>query len=159
MNDFILLPKKIEDVATFWNGTQDDEIQEMFPFDVKSLDEAIENYSKYSTDESTSFGRCIQIDEKYIGDIWAYCIDAETKSGFLSIVIFDKSYWKKGIGSRVMSEFISILRQKYDLTKIEAYTFSKNIASIKCLEKVGFITTEDFEENGIWSKKLTLIIK
>ncbi|MBL6991126.1 MAG: GNAT family N-acetyltransferase [Bacteriovoracaceae bacterium] len=131
----------------------------MFPFDAKSLDESIKNYKKYSTDETTSFGRCIHIDDKYIGDIWAYCIDAQNKSGYLSIVIFNKSYWKKGLGSKVIKDFVNILKNKYDLQKLFAYTFTNNVASIKCLQKVGFETVEDFEEDGVWSKKLVQIIK
>lgn len=44
----------------------------------------------------------------------------------------------------------------YHVKTIGAFTFSDNLASIRVLEKNGFVVMEEFEEDGVLSKYLQL---
>lgn len=88
----------------------------------------------------------------YIGDVWCYAIDeALEKCCFLSIVIFNKDYWNKGLGSEALDEFIQEIKERYQVDTISAFTYKFNIASIKTLEKIGFQCIEEFVEQEISS--------
>jgi RimJ/RimL family protein N-acetyltransferase len=156
MEKLRLLPKTRANVPVFWGAVKDHEIQEMFPFERETLEDALNNFEEYSTDESTGYGRSIWVEENYVGDVWAYCIDTKEKTGLISIVIFNKEFWTKGIGSKALRTFIPAVFKRYPINNLQAYTFSKNVASIKCLGKIGFEIADEFEEDGIWSKRLVI---
>lgn len=69
----------------------------------------------------------------------------------LSIVIFEKELWGKGIGAQATKDFIKEVFNKYDLEKIGAFTYAFNHRSIGLLEKTGFSKIEIFIEDGIES--------
>jgi RimJ/RimL family protein N-acetyltransferase len=70
----------------------------------------------------------------------------------LSIVIFEKELWGKGIANEATKTFIKEVFNKFDIEKIGAFTYSNNYGSKGLLKKVGFLEIETFVENGIESK-------
>ena len=144
--------RELEHIKRFWEVSKDPELQKLFPFQDNTLEEAIEMYEKSLLPDATSYGKTIYVNDCYIGDVWCYCMDERVeKSCFLSIVIFDKDYWNKGIGAKILHEFNQIIAHKYAINKICAFTYKFNIASRRTLEKVGFKVVEEFEENEITS--------
>jgi len=136
-------------VEIFWEQTQDPQIQEMFPSSTSSLSHAIELFEESQQDNATSFGQIILSDNIYIGDIWCYSIDEEDEHhAMLSIVIFDKTYWKRGVASSVIPLFMEDIFSRYRIDAIGAFTFASNLASRKALQKAGFIELESFMEDG-----------
>ncbi len=147
-----LQDRELEHVKRFYEESKDVELQELFPFVENTLEETIDMYKASLEPDSTSYGRIICVDNRYIGDVWCYCIDEkEEKNCFLSIVIFDKLYWNKGLGARALEEFCQEITNRYAIDNICAFTYKHNVASIKTLEKVGFKCIEEFEEEGIAS--------
>jgi RimJ/RimL family protein N-acetyltransferase len=99
LEKLLLKPRTLEHVKIFWEKSQDEEIERLFPFNRGTLSDAIKLYEKSLKPSGRSFGEVIYMDDKYIGDVWCYGIDeAGEKQAFVSIVIFDKTYWDKGIG-------------------------------------------------------------
>ncbi len=136
-------------VEIFWEQTQDPQILEMFPSSTKSLSQAISLFEESLQDEAKSFGRIILADHRYIGDIWCYCIDEENEHhAMLSIVIFDKAYWTKGVASSVIPLFLEDVFSRYRIDSIGAFTFASNLASRKALQNSGFSELESFIEDG-----------
>lgn len=87
------------------------------------------------------------------GDVWCYCIDkAEEPNAMLSYCVFETSCWGRGIASEAVALFLAEVRERYDLRTVGAFTYADNEASIRVLEKNGFSLTEDFFEDGKWSK-------
>ena len=141
-----------EHVVTFWQKTQDEEIQKLFPFSSQSLEQALELYEESLKDGALSYGKVIYYDGKYIGDVWCYCIDeVKEKMAMLSIVIFDKELWGKGIATVATKDFIKEVFRKYDIEKIGAFTYAFNNGSIGLLQKAGFTKVETFMEDGVES--------
>jgi len=136
-------------VQIFWEQTQDPQIQKMFPSSVNSLSQAIKLFEESQQDKAKSFGQIILADNIYIGDIWCYSIDEEDEHhAMLSIVIFDKTYWKRGVASSVIPLFIEDIFSRYKIDAIGAFTFASNLASRRSLQKSGFIELESFIEDG-----------
>lgn len=150
--DIELRSRQMEEVRIYFEKTEDDEINEMLPRSVMSIEQAIENYNKSLLPDASSFGKTIYLDGKYIGDVWCYCIDKnDTPEAMLSYCIFEKTLWGQGIATESVAKFLNEIKQKYDLKSVGAFCFSKNAASLRVLEKNGFVLMETFIENGIQS--------
>ena len=92
-----------------------------------------------------------------IGDVWCYCIDMDDEPNcMLSFCLFELEYWSKGIATTAVKMFIQNICARYHVKTIGAFTFAHNQASIRVLEKNGFVVLEEFEEDGLFSKYLQL---
>ncbi len=150
MKNVLLKPRTLENVKIFWEESQDEELGRLFPFSRCTLDEAIQLYEESLKPDARSYGKTICVDGKYIGDIWCYGIDEiQEKQAFVSIVIFDKSYWGMGIGKQVLSQFVRLVFEEYRIDKLCAFTYRANTRSMGALESVGFRRIEEFEEDGV----------
>lgn len=151
--DIQLKTRTKDHVVTFWEKTQDEEIRRLFPFGAKSLEDALAMFDASQKENASSYGRVIYFQGNYVGDIWCYGIDElDEKIAMLSIVIFEKQLWGKGIASNAGKAFIKDIFDKYDIEKIGAFTYSANFGSIALLKKVGFEEVETFVEDGVESK-------
>lgn len=150
--DIKLKNRTKDHVNIFWERTQDEEIKRLFPFCTKSLDEALFLFEESLKDNALSYGKVIYFEGRYVGDIWCYCIDeSNEKMAMLSVVIFEKEMWGKGIATKATKAFAKEVLNKFNIEKIGAFTYSNNYGSIGLLEKVGFVEKETFVEDGIES--------
>jgi RimJ/RimL family protein N-acetyltransferase len=150
--DIMLKTRTKDHVLAFWERTQDEEIKRLFPFSIESLDKALVLFEESIKENAMSYGKVIYFEGKYIGDIWCYGIDEiNEKMAMLSIVIFEKELWGKGIASEATKAFVKEVFNKFDIEKIGAFTYSNNYGSIGLLKKAGFVEIETFVENGIES--------
>lgn len=154
--DITLCKRTQEHVEIFWRKVQDEEIQRLFPVTIRSLEEALALFAESVGEDADSFGKVIYFDGEYVGDVWCYAIDNHEKVAMLSIVIFAKEHWRKGIATKAARIFIEEVFAKFNLNKIGAFTFANNHGSSALLRKVGFSEIESFEENGIESQYFEL---
>lgn len=152
MENLLFKPRTLEHLKTFWEKSQDEEIERMFPSNRGTLNDAIKLYEETLKPNASSFGQVIYVDDKYIGDVWCYGINEnDEKQAFVSIVIFDKAYWGKGIGKHAIKQFCQLVFEKYTVSKLCAFTYKENKRSIGALERAGFKKIEEFEEDGVLS--------
>lgn len=152
MRNLLLKPRTLNHVKTFWEKSQDEEIERLFPLNRGALSDAIKLYEDSLNPNARSYGKIISVDDKYIGDVWCYGIDeTEEKLAFVSIVIFDKSYWGKGIGKTVLKQFCELVFDRYDVIKLCAFSYKHNEGSTRVLESSGFKIIEEFEEDVVLS--------
>jgi len=149
----VMLKTRTKDhVEVFWEKTQDEEIKRLFPFSVDSLEKALKLFEDSLKEDALSYGKVIYFQGKYIGDIWCYGIDeSNEKMAMLSIVIFEKELWGKGIAAEAAKAFIKEVFNKFNIDKIGAFTYSYNYGSIGLLRKLGFVQMGTFIEEGIES--------
>lgn len=151
--DMILKTRMKEHVITFWDKTQDEAIKKLFPFSIQSLEAALMLFEESLKEHASSYGKVIYYDNRYVGDVWCYCIDEDDeKMAMLSIVVFEKELWGKGIGAEATKIFITEVFNKFNIDKIGAFTYGYNLGSIGLLKKVGFKEIETLTEDGIESK-------
>ena len=152
MGDLLLKQRTLEHVKIFWEKSQDEEIERLFPFNRGTLSDAIKLYEESLKPGARNFGKVICIDCKYIGDVWCYGIDEDNeKQAFVSIVIFDKTYWGKGIGKHALKQFCQLVFERYAVNELCAFTYKDNKRSIGSLESAGFKKIEDFLDDGVLS--------
>ena len=142
-----------ETVRIYFDKAKDKEIKRILPQKAKSVEEAVEEYKKTLLPNAASYGKTIWIDNKYIGDIWCYCIDeSEIPNAMISYCIFDKIYWKKGIATEALHLFMKEISERFQLKSLGAFTYSENTASIRVLEKNDFKCIETMIEDNIESR-------
>lgn len=142
-----------ETVKVYFEKSKYEEIKRFLPQKANSVEEALEDYKRTLLPNATSFGKTIWLDEKYIGDIWCYCIDKNgTPNAMISYCVFDKKYWKKGIATEALRLFIKEIEECFQLKSFGAFTYSENVASIHVLEKNGFKLIETLVEDNVESK-------
>ena len=60
-----------------------------------------------------------------------------------------ESFWGLGIGTEAVSALVPVAFERYDIVRLQAGIFSTNTASMRVLEKCGFIR-EAVHKNAIW---------
>ena len=142
-----------DSVRIYYEKANKTEIKRVLPQKAKTVEEALEDYEQTLLPNAKSFGQTVYADGKYVGDIWCYCIDMNDEPNcMLSFCIFELEYWSKGIATTAVKMFIQNICARYHVKTIGAFTFAHNHASIRVLEKNGFIVMEEFEEGGVLSK-------
>ena len=144
-----------DSVRTYFEKANRPEIKQVLPQKAKNVEEALEDFEKTLLPNATSFGQTVSVDGQYVGDIWCYCINMDNEPNcMLSFCIFELEYWSKGIATAAVNMFIKNICALYNVKIIGAFTFANNNASIRVLEKNGFVVMEEFEEDGVLSKYL-----
>lgn len=150
----IRLGSRTEDtVRTCFEKAQDPRIKAVLPQKAQSVGEALADYRETLLPGAASYGRTILADGVYVGDVWCYAIDPDDEpNAMLSFCLFEAALWGRGISSAAVALFLEDARRKYALKTVGAFCFSDNAASIRVLEKNGFVLREDFVEDGRASK-------
>ena len=139
-------------VRTYFEKANRPEIKQVLPQKAKTVEEALEDYEQTLLPNAKSYGRTVYVDGNYVGDVWCYCIDPDDEpNSMLSFCIFEPEYWSKGIATAAVKMFIQNICARYHVKTIGAFTFAHNLASIRVLEKNGFVLMEEFEEDGVLS--------
>lgn len=148
-----LRERTAETVSVYFTKAQQPEIRQMLPQKATSVEEALADFAKTQLPGATSYGRTIYADRRYIGDVWIYAIDlSDTPNAMLSYCIFEKGMWGKGAATEAVRVFLGEVQEKFGLRTIGAFTYAENAASIRVLEKNGFVLEEEFAEGGVLSQ-------
>ena len=152
-----LRPRTAESVKIYFERANAPEIKRVLPQKAQTVEEALEDYEMTLLPGATSFGLTVWVDGCHVGDVWCYCIDPEEEPNcMISYCIFETSLWSRGIATEAVKMFLRVIREKFPLTTVGAFTFSHNEASVRVLEKNGFALVEEFEEDGVMSKYFQL---
>lgn len=147
-----LRPRTEETAAVYFQKTRNPNIQRVLPQRAKTLDEALEDFHRTQSPDSTSYGRTIWMNGTYVGDIWCYALHSIPEpDAMVSYCIFEPGLWGKGIAGQALAMFLTEISDKFDLKTIGAFTYTANIGSIRVLEKNGFRQKETFVEHGMES--------
>ena len=142
-----------ETVRIYFEKAQEPSIKAVLPQKAQTVEEALADFEQTLRPGAPSFGRTILADGVYIGDVWCYAIDPDDEpNAMLSFCLFEAALWGRGISSAAVALFLEDARRKYALKTVGAFCFSDNAASIRVLEKNGFVLREDFVEDGRASK-------
>jgi len=148
-----LNPRTRETVRIYFEKANTPQIRALLPQKAQTVEEALSDYEQTLLPGATSFGQTIYADGNYVGDVWCYCIDPTDEPGcMVSYCIFDPAYEAKGVATAALAQFLRMIGEIYAVKTVGAFTFSRNTASIRVLEKNGFALVEEFEEDGIASK-------
>lgn len=146
----IALHERTEDtVRIYFEKAQQPFVCSMLPQRATMVDEALADFRRTQLPGANSFGQTIHADGRYVGDVWAYCIDREaTPNAMLSYCVFDPEANGRGIATKAVSLFLEEAAAEYGLLTVGAFTYADNVGSIRVLEKNGFEMRESFVDEG-----------
>ena len=88
-------------------------------------------------DKSTRrYAICLKEKDQYIGNV--YLTDINGDSAVEQIFIGEKELWGKGIATRARAALYEIAKKEFGIVRIESHIRTRNIASIKSINKLGF---------------------
>ena len=93
---------------------------------------------KYRYGEPSSWGIVWDAEEKVIGTIGFMWIQPENAAAEVGYSLA-RRFWNRGIMTRAVEEICQIAFDKLELIRITANVYEPNIASVRVLEKNGFI--------------------
>jgi [ribosomal protein S5]-alanine N-acetyltransferase len=123
-----------------------DNLRDAFPFPY-SLENAVEFIRAAQCCGPDSLFFAIDLKGKAIGSIGAFLKkDVYRKNAEIGYWLGEE-YWGNGIMSFVIEKIAKLIFEKYDITRIYAEPYSRNIGSRQALEKAGFHCEAVLEKN------------
>lgn len=146
-----------ETAAIYFNKTNREIFRRVLPQKARTVEEAVEDFYETQRPGASSYGRTILTGERYVGDVWCYCIDpAGTPGTMVSYCVFERECWSRGVATKALALFLREIGPKFGLSTVGAFTFADNLPSVRVLEKCGFRLMEEFTEEGRASKYFQL---
>ena len=109
------------------------------------MDTLYEELSKFGHSQSSEYIYC---DEKVIGKVNWYYKSPETHWIEVGIRIMDENYWNKGLGTKIMSLWMTKVFERFpEITRLGFTTWSGNLGMMKIGEKLG-LTREATYKNA-----------
>ena len=104
--------------------------------------------SRFKYRDAVSFVVTLKETDAYIGHINLVQFDRSFHFAEVAYII-DPEYWGKGYGTEALGRAVEFLLKDFKVHKIRASVFSKNLASKRVLEKLGFIQEGCLKDNMI----------
>lgn len=85
------------------------------------------------------FAICDKTNDLHIGNIKVDNFDWVSRTCELGVLLGDRTYWGKGIGTEVMQLTLHYAFEQLNIRKVMLAVYANNPAAIKLYEKVGFV--------------------
>jgi len=108
----------------------------VFPTTIEDLKKYIQNIT--SSRNAVMFAVCDKQSDLHIGNIKLDNFDWVNRTCELGLLLGDRSYWGKGVGTQVMELTLKYAFQQLNIRKVVLAVYANNPAAIRLYEKVGF---------------------
>jgi len=137
---YLRLLRESDATQEYCNWLNDPEVNKYLETREATIED-VKKYIKERIDSANCFfmGIFDKKNDKHIGNIKLEPIDWDKKSGITGILIGDKDYWGKGIGTEATKLMVDYGFNELGLKEIELGVISENKAAIKVYENVGFV--------------------
>jgi RimJ/RimL family protein N-acetyltransferase len=110
----------------------------LYPSTLDDLKKFIQQIT--SSRNAVMFAICDKENEQHIGNIKLDNFDWVNRTCELGLLLGDRSYWGKGIGTQVMQLTLRYAFDQLNMRKVILAVYANNPGAIKLYEKVGFKT-------------------
>lgn len=121
-----------EDLPIFFDHQRDPIANRMAAFTARDLEAFMDHWATKVLGDDTVTKRTILFEEEVVGNIVSFETSSERQVGYW----IDRDHWGKGIASRAASLFLTGVDTRRPL---HAHVAKHNVASIRVLEKCGFM--------------------
>jgi RimJ/RimL family protein N-acetyltransferase len=135
--DIILTTFPEEELAAIAKWRSDGEVHRYLRHGYTTLGEVSTWYRDYFSSEANQL-LGILVDNQLIGYCTIEHIDCHNHNCEVGLVIGEKDYWHKGIGSAVIRELLKRAFTALRMHRVEAVIHADNVASIRCFTRAGF---------------------
>ena len=119
--------RSAETVAVYFEKAQHPVIRKVLPQKAQTVEDAVADFKHTQLPGATSYGRTIQCDNRYVGDVWCYAIDrTNTPNAMLSYCVFELDAWGRGVATEAVRLFLVEAQKCFDLRSIGAFTYAEN---------------------------------
>ena len=129
----------------------DNEVKKNITFKCKNIDQLKNDVKKKLNKKDSLFLSIHTKSNKHIGNIFFHNIDLKQNSAYMGILIGDKSWRGKGVGSETINSIVEKILIKKKIYYLFLGVSNKNKIAIKLYKKIGF------KNHGI--KKITRLMK
>lgn len=133
---------EVEDYAEFYAWSCDRDVTQFslssYAYPQSKSDISMWLSTINSSAKTVSFGICCQETDKLIGYAGIASISQLNRCGEYFILIGDKAYWSKGIGTQVTKLITDYGFNTLGLHRIELTAYATNPSAIKAYEKAGY---------------------
>ena len=133
-----LRPVAESDLPILFEHQREPAANEMAAFPAREHDAFIAHWKKILANEAL-IAMTVEVDKCIAGNIVSWTQDDQRKVGYW----IGKEYWGKGVATQVLSMFLRVVTGR----PIYAYVVKHNVASIRVLEKCGFLLQADFKSD------------
>ena len=115
--------------------------------------EELKDFVKEQQRSKTSylFGIYTKTDDIHIGNIKIGGIDPHHKRGSIGLIIGNKEYWGKGIGTKAVKLLLEFVFESLKLNKVTAGMYKNNIGSYKLFKQLGFKEAAHYKEHSMYN--------
>lgn len=93
----------------------------------------------------------IEVDGNHIGNVGLHGIDRANRKASLGIVIGEKEFWSKGLGSDAMHTVLRYAFERLRLHKVNLDVIDYNDRAIRVYERFGFVQ-EGVRRDELWKR-------
>lgn len=151
----ILRPIKMSDAPRFVKWFNDPDVHKFLNYrslTLKQEKQFIAERIKHKPKDRLQL--CIDaVDGTHVGTVALEGISHEQKRAGFGIVIGDKRYWNKGLGTEATKIILDYGFKKLKLHRIELDVYSYNPRAIKVYKKLGFKLEGKKREHAYWKGK------
>lgn len=160
--NLVLLIKEDSPVMVQWLNNQ--EINQFLsmgsqPLTIEQEDIFVEN--AYKNDARIVFGIWHKKDQKLIGNTGLHSINQLHQTASFGIVVGDKDYWSKGVGTEVLNLMLSYAFTIRNLRNVTLSVPGNNPRGKRCYEKCGFVNMGTYAKHvykaGEWHDEHLMI--
>jgi RimJ/RimL family protein N-acetyltransferase len=126
------------DVPIFFVHQNDSEASAMAAFPSRDYDAHMAHWTNNVLANETGFVRTIVVDGQVAGNVVSWAADGRRLVGYW----VGREFWGRGVATRALAEFLELLTER----PLHALVAPHNIASIRVLEKCGFVRIAADEE-------------
>jgi RimJ/RimL family protein N-acetyltransferase len=141
-----------DDLPIFFDHQRDPVANRMAAFPARDRQTFTEHWTTKVLGDDKVTKRTILSDEQVVGNIVCFEMPGETLVGYW----IGREHWGKGIASRALSMFLADV----DTRPLRAHVATHNLASIRVLEKCGFVRVgeDTIVESGDQIEELILML-
>ncbi|WMM33908.1 GNAT family N-acetyltransferase [Shouchella clausii] len=135
-----LRPVQKNDMSSFFNAVQDEEIRYMTgTTKTFTMEQLYEHYERMTNDEHRfDFAICLLNSDEVLGDLSILEIDETNQKAGFRIALHHQHVLNKGYGTEAIQLALRFAFEQLKLNRLQLEVFSHNIRGIKAYEKAGF---------------------
>jgi RimJ/RimL family protein N-acetyltransferase len=143
----MLRPVEPQDIATFYEQQADPAAAEMAVFPSRDRAAHDAHWARVLADDR-NWVRTIVDDGRVVGNVCSFTIDGERLVAYW----LGRRFWGRGIATRALGEYLTVERER----PLGARVADTNVASIRVLQKCGFVVVGEEHVDGDPVKEIIL---
>jgi RimJ/RimL family protein N-acetyltransferase len=130
-----------DDLPIFYEHQRDPVASEMAAFASRDLDAFMEHWTTRILGDETGVAKTVLVDGRVAGNILGFEHDGRREVGYW----IGREFWGRGVATRALAAFLAEVTER----PLYAGVAKHNVASVRVLEKNGFVVADEPGEPGV----------